>query len=205
MQADNRGQGCLIVVSGPSGAGKGTLLGMAMEGDENAVFSISATTRKARGAEVEGKDYFFVDDNRFNNMVENGEFLEYASVFGAHSYGTPKAPVIESMAKGYDVYLDIDVQGALQVKKAMPEAVLVFILPPSKAILEQRLRSRATDTDEAIARRLQTAQTELGYANEYDYIIINNDAQKAAKEIKAVVSAEKCTAQRMAAFVQNWR
>lgn len=198
-------EGCLIVISGPSGAGKGTLLGLTMDGDDKAVFSISATTRHPRENEVEGKDYFFINDNKFRDMIVKGEFLEYANVFGTTSYGTPKAPVIESMKAGYDVYLDIDVQGAIQVKKTMGDAILIFVLTPSMAVLEERLRARATESEGAIARRLETARTELGYAKNYDYIIINADAQKAAGEIKSIICAEKRRAQRMAAYIQNWR
>lgn len=198
-------EGCLIVISGPSGAGKGTLLSMVMEGDDKAVFSTSATTRHPREMEVDGKDYYFIDDNKFRDMIVKGEFLEYANVFGTTSYGTPKAPVLKSMKAGYDVYLDIDVQGAIQVKKTMPEAILIFIMTPSKAELERRLRDRATESETAISRRLETAWTEMGYAKNYDYIIINDNAQIAAADIRGIIRAEKCKTPRMSAYIKNWR
>lgn len=204
MPDENR-RGCLIVVSGPSGAGKGTLLKMAMEQDPNAVFSVSATTRGIRPGEVDGRDYYFIDNERFDSMIANGEFLEYADVFGLSKYGTPKAPVVKSMDDGKDVYLDIDVQGAFQVKKSMPEAIMLFIMAPSMDILESRLRQRGTESQQAVLKRLETAKLEIASAKDYDYIIINDDAQQAADVIKYIVNAERCRPTRMQTYMQNWR
>lgn len=204
MAGEITSDGCLIVISGPSGSGKGTILGLAMDG-ETSVFSISATTRKPRPGEVDGRDYFFVTDEKFNDMIDNGEFLEYAEVFGMSKYGTPKAAVMEKMQAGYDVYLDIDVQGALQVKESMPGAVLVFVLTPSMEVLEQRLRDRGTESEEAIGKRLATAKTEKAYAKDYNYIIINDNAQTAADDLKAIIRAEKRKTDRNTAIINNWR
>lgn len=198
-------RGCLIVVSGPSGAGKGTLLQMVMEADEKAVFSISATTRDMRPGEVDGKDYYFITDSDFDRMVIDGEFLEYADVFGLSKYGTPKTPVAKNIEQGRNVYLDIDVQGAFQVKQSMPEAIMLFIMAPSMEVLEQRLRNRGTEEEPALLKRLETAKTEVAFAKDYDYIIINDDAQNAANVIQCIIAAEKCRAERMVGYLQNWR
>lgn len=198
-------RGCLIVVSGPSGAGKGTLLKKVMDADSNAVFSISATTRDMRPGEVDGKDYYFISDDDFSRMVAGNEFLEYADVFGMSRYGTPKGHVEKCMDEGKNVYLDIDVQGARQVRQSMPEAIMLFIMAPNMAILEERLRNRGTENEQAVQKRLETAKKEIASAKDYDYIIINDDAEQAANVIQSIIMAEKCRPGRMQAYMNNWR
>ena len=184
-------QGLLIVVSGPSGAGKSTVISKVMSDDPSCVFSISATTRPPRGTEQNGVEYFFVDRARFESMIKSGELLEYAEYVGNY-YGTPKAPVFESLNRGKNVIFDIEVQGAMQIKQKCPNAALIFIVPPSFSEIEKRLRGRHTDSESKILQRLETARSEYAQAINYDYIVINDDPQKAANEVKAIISAEKC-------------
>ncbi len=186
-------KGKLFVISGPSGAGKSTVVFKAMEARDDVCFSTSVTTRKPRPGEVDGKEYFFVDLDRFKEMVENDELLEHAE-YVANSYGTPKAYVEEKLGEGMNVILDIEVQGARQVNQKMPEAVKIFIIPPSLEELERRLIGRGTDTPRAIEARLIRARQEYKEADFYDYIIINDDAERAAKELAAIMVAEHCRA-----------
>ena len=182
-------KGKLIVISGPSGAGKSTVVNKAIQGRTDMCFSTSVTTRQPRPGEIDGKDYFFIDDRRFREMVERGELLEHAE-YVAHSYGTPKGYVLRQMESGLNVVLDIEVQGARQVKEKMPEAVLVFIIPPSMEELRRRLVKRGTDSSEVIDARLTRAREELKEASLYDYIIVNDDAEQAAREFAAILLAE---------------
>ena len=184
-------KGKLIVISGPSGAGKSTVVFKAIEGREDFCFSTSVTTRKPRPGEVDGREYFFVDPDRFKEMVENDELLEHAE-YVANSYGTPRAYVEEKLAAGMNVLLDIEVQGARQIHEKKPDAVMIFIIPPSLEELEKRLRGRGTDTDRAIEARLIRARQEYQEADFYDYLIINDDAGKAAEELSAIILAEHC-------------
>lgn len=184
-------KGKLIVISGPSGAGKSTVVFKAIEGREDVCFSTSVTTRKPRPGEVDGREYFFVDPDRFKEMVENDELLEHAE-YVANSYGTPRAYVEEKLDAGLNVLLDIEVQGARQIHEKMPDAVKVFIIPPSLEELEKRLKGRGTDTERAIEARLIRARQEYQEADFYDYLIINDDADKAAKELSAIILAEHC-------------
>ena len=184
-------KGKLIVISGPSGAGKSTVVFKAIEGREDVCFSTSVTTRKPRPGEVDGREYFFVDPDRFKEMVENDELLEHAE-YVANSYGTPRAYVEEKLDAGLNVLLDIEVQGARQVHEKMPDAVKVFIIPPSLETLEKRLKGRGTDTERAIEARLIRARQEYQEADFYDYLIINDDAGKAAEELSAIILAEHC-------------
>ena len=184
-------KGKLIVISGPSGAGKSTVVFKAIEGREDVCFSTSVTTRKPRPGEVDGREYFFVDPDRFKEMVENDELLEHAE-YVANSYGTPRAYVEEKLDAGLNVLLDIEVQGARQVHEKMPDAVKIFIIPPSLEELEKRLKGRGTDTERAIEARLIRARQEYQEADFYDYLIINDDADKAAKELSAIILAEHC-------------
>ena len=184
-------KGKLIVISGPSGAGKSTVVYKAIEGREDVCFSTSVTTRKPRPGEVDGREYFFVDPDRFKEMVENDELLEHAE-YVANSYGTPRAYVEEKLEAGLNVLLDIEVQGARQVHEKMPDAVKIFIIPPSLETLEKRLKGRGTDTERAIEARLIRARQEYQEADFYDYLIINDDADKAAKELSAIILAEHC-------------
>ncbi len=186
-------KGKLIVISGPSGAGKSTVVFKAIEGKDNVCFSTSVTTRKPRPGEVDGKEYFFVDLDRFREMVENDELLEHAE-YVANSYGTPRSYVEQKLSDGMDVILDIEVQGARQVNEKMPDAVKVFIIPPSMDELKHRLESRGTDTARAIEARLIRARQEYKEADFYDYIIVNDNADKAAGELSAIMTAERCRA-----------
>ena len=186
-------KGKLIVISGPSGAGKSTVVFKAIEGKNNVCFSTSVTTRKPRPGEVDGKEYFFVDLDRFREMVENDELLEHAE-YVANSYGTPRSYVEQKLSDGMDVILDIEVQGARQVNEKMPDAVKVFIIPPSMDELKHRLESRGTDTARAIEARLIRARQEYKEADFYDYIIVNDNADKAAGELSAIMTAERCRA-----------
>ena len=184
-------KGKLIVISGPSGAGKSTVVFKAIEGREDVCFSTSVTTRKPRPGEVDGREYFFVDPDRFKEMVENDELLEHAE-YVANSYGTPRAYVEEKLETGLNVLLDIEVQGARQIHEKMPDAVKIFIIPPSLEELEKRLKGRGTDTERAIEARLIRARQEYQEADFYDYLIINDDADKAAQELSAIILAEHC-------------
>jgi len=184
-------KGKLLVISGPSGAGKSTVVFKAIEGREDICFSTSVTTRSPRPGEVDGREYFFVDFERFREMVENDELLEHAE-YVANRYGTPRAYVEQRLNEGMNVVLDIEILGARQVKKKMPGAVLIFIAPPSLIELERRLRGRGTDTETAIEGRLIRARQEFQEADFYDYLIVNDDVEKAAKQLSAIIEAEHC-------------
>ena len=183
--------GRLIVISGPSGAGKSTVVFKAIEGRDDMCFSTSVTSRKPREGEVDGREYFFVDLERFQEMVDNNELLEHA-VYVGNSYGTPRKFVEDKLAAGINVFLDIEVQGARQINEKMPEAVKIFIIPPSLDELRSRLEKRGTDTPRAIEARLMRAKEEYAEADFYDYIIVNDDADVAAAELNAIITAEKC-------------
>jgi len=184
-------KGKLLVISGPSGAGKSTVVFKAIEGRDDICFSTSATTRSPRPGEVDGREYFFVSFERFLEMVANDELLEHAE-YVANCYGTPRAYVEQRLAEGMNVVLDIEVQGARQVRRQMPEAVLIFIAPPSLEELEKRLRGRGTDTESAIEGRLIRARQEYQEADFYDYLIVNDDLEKAANQLNAIIEAEHC-------------
>jgi guanylate kinase len=188
-------RGLLFVLSSPSGAGKSTIARMLLTQDDGIGLSVSATTRPIRPGEVEGKDYYFVDDSRFDRMVADGEFLEWAHVFG-HRYGTLKSEVKKQIEGGRDVLLDIDWQGTQQLKQVDPDIVRVFILPPSMDELERRLRSRGTDSDEVIAGRMARAAAEISHWAEYDYVFINDDAEQCRKIVHTVLKAERLKAAR---------
>ena len=184
-------KGKLLVISGPSGAGKSTVVFKAIEGREDICFSTSVTTRQPRPGEIDGREYFFVDFERFREMVEKDELLEHAE-YVANRYGTPRAYVEQRLNEGMNVVLDIEVQGARQVRKKMPEAVLIFIAPPSLEELERRLRGRGTDTEAAIEGRLIRARQEFQEADFYDYLIVNVDVEKAAARLNSIIEAEHC-------------
>lgn len=183
-------RGTLFVYSGPSGVGKGTLLAPLMEG-ESIRFSVSMTTRPPRPGEVDGRQYYFVTREVFEKCIADGGFLEYAEYNGNY-YGTPRAMVEEQLAKGVDVVLEIEVMGARKVRAAFPEAVFVFVMPPSFAALRERLAARGTEPPEVVERRLAAAKRELACAEEYDYIIINDDVETAREQLGAVFVAAKC-------------
>lgn len=189
-------QGMMIVLSGPSGAGKGTLKNEYMKRHNNAVFSVSMTTRPPRPGEIEGTDYYFTNQAAFRSILANDGFLEWAQVHGEY-YGTPKQFALNTLAENKDIVLDIDVQGALQVKKSYPQALMIFIIPPSVEILEQRLRKRGTETEEKIQRRLSNAKKELSLMNQYDYVVINTTIEEAYQRLNAIITAEKCRYSRL--------
>ena len=184
-------RGKLLVISGPSGAGKSTVVAKAIEGRTDICFSTSVTTRSPRPGEVHGREYFFVNFERFREMVENDELLEHAE-YVANRYGTPRSYVEKRLEEGMNVLLEIEVQGARQVRKKMPEAILIFIAPPSLVELERRLRGRGTDTERAIEGRLIRARQEYQEADFYDYLIVNDDVDKAAAKLNAIIEAEHC-------------
>ena len=193
----------VLIVSGPSGSGKSTLVQKILE-LPGTMPSISCTTRARRATEASGKCYDFVSESEFDDMVARGEFLEYARVFGKHSYGTPKKWLEESRKRGLDLVLEIDVQGAAQVKEKLPESVAIFILPPSPEELERRLRSRGQDSDEEIARRLAKARDEIAaFGKYYDFCVVNDDVESAGREAQAIVTALRCTSARWRARVEQ--
>ncbi|WP_053956937.1 guanylate kinase [Inediibacterium massiliense] len=183
-------KGLLIVVSGPSGTGKGTICKELLQIQKNIGLSISATTRNPREGEVDGKNYFFVDKDFFEKEISQDGFLEYAKVFD-HYYGTPKKYVIDQINDGNNVLLEIDVQGALQVKKKYPEAVLLFILPPSMKELKNRIIGRGTESQKDIEKRFSSAIEEIQYVKEYDYYIVNDEVKKAVDRIINIITAHK--------------
>ena len=186
----------VLIVSGPSGSGKSTLVQKILE-LPGTMPSISCTTRPRRATEASGKCYDFVTEAEFDAMAARGEFLEFARVFGKHSYGTPRKWLEESRKKKLDLVLEIDVQGAAQVKEKLPEAVAIFILPPSREELERRLRSRGQDSSEEIARRLAQARQEIAmFGKFYDFCVVNEDVERAGREVQAIVTALRCTSVR---------
>lgn len=190
-----KNKGLLIVFSGPSGAGKDTILKRLLEKNPNIRLSVSATTRSPRAGETDGKDYYFITKEKFHQMAENGEMLESAGYCG-NFYGTPKKPIEQWLSEGFDVILEIEVQGGAQVKEKCPDSVGVFVLPPSLKVLENRLRNRHTESDEVIEKRLAVAQSEILQAVHYDYAVINNTVDQAADEIIHILYAEKHKVQR---------
>ena len=183
--------GILFVVSAPSGAGKTTLCKGITDSLENLTHSISYTTRKPRTGEIDGRDYFFVTEERFRAMVQAGDFAEHAEVH-THLYGTSKRVLDDMIREGVDVILDIDTQGARQIKAHYATAVFVFIMPPSMAILEERLRNRKSDQEDVIRKRMQRAVDEIREYALYDYIVVNRDFERALSDLRSIVIAERC-------------
>ena len=190
-QPTRRRRGLLIVLSSPSGAGKSTISRMLLDADDDVTMSISATTRPMRPGEVHGVDYYFVEDAEFDQMIASGQFVEWAHVFG-YRYGTPKAPVKQALRRGADILFDIDWQGARQLEPDFGEhLVTIFLLPPSMAELEERLRNRATDTEDVIANRMRRAADEIDHWAEYEYVLVNRDMDACLGQVRAIVTAER--------------
>lgn len=194
--------GIPIVISAASGTGKTSLCLRLLETLSQVTRSISYTTRRPRGTEVHGRDYYFVDDDEFDRMIREDELIEWAEVFGRR-YGTGFAAVQEQVEQGLDVLLDIDVQGGQQIRKRMPNALLVFLLPPSMDELRRRLNNRATDSPDAIARRLNEARSEIAQCEVYDFLIINDDFEKAASDLRALVTAARIRVARPTGHVES--
>ena len=213
MNKDNTSfsrRGLMLVLSSPSGAGKTTISRSMLERDVNLTMSISVTTRPMRPGEVDGEDYYFVDETRFNLMAGRGELLEYANVFG-NFYGTPKIPVEDALLNGQDILFDIDWQGTQQLadnENAKKDLVSVFILPPNTIELENRLRTRAQDTEEIVQQRMAKASDEMSHYREYKYVIVNENVETSVQCIEKILAAERISIERQIGlheFVQNLR
>lgn len=184
-------RGTLFVISGPSGVGKGTIKDAVLSRIDNMQLSISATTRKPRKGEINGKDYFFIDTQKFQELINEEQFLEWANVY-KNLYGTPRQFVEDNLNQGRDVMLEIDIQGALQVKEKKPDGVFIFIAPPSLEELSQRLVGRGKDTPESITLRLAACKQEMDQARHYDYMVINRDLSTAVDMVCSIITAERC-------------
>ncbi|MGN1014197.1 MAG: guanylate kinase [Butyricicoccus sp.] len=183
-------KGCLFVFTGPSGVGKGTLLKRVMEQEDNLFLSISATTRAPRPEDADGVTYYFLTRDQFEQKIEAGEFLEHAWYSGNY-YGTPLAPIEEHLSRGEDVILEIEVQGAMQIRAKRPDAAMIFVAPPDADELESRLRGRNTEDEETIRKRLTIAREELAQTANFDYLIVNDEVDRAVQELRAVLQAER--------------
>ncbi|BDR66850.1 guanylate kinase [Clostridium tetani] len=188
-------KGLLIVISGPSGTGKGTVCKELLK-NNNFWFSVSSTTRDPREGEIQGKSYYFMSKEEFEDKIKENDFLEYAKVYGNY-YGTPKSKVIEMLDKGKDVILEIDIQGALQVKENYKEGIFIFILPPSMEELKNRIIKRGTETEESLMTRFKSAYKEINYVSKYNYAVVNDKVHDAVEKIQSIISAEKCRVDRI--------
>lgn len=184
-------KGVLVVFSGPSGSGKGTVLAEYFKGHPEAAFSVSATTRRPRPGETDGVDYHFVTRERFEEMIREGEVLEYTQYNGNY-YGSPAGPIREALDQGRDIVLEIEVEGAMQVREKFPEALLIFVMPPSFAELRRRLTGRGTESPAEIAGRLEAARREIALAPRYDFVLVNDQVEPAARRLGEIISAAKC-------------
>ena len=189
-------RGVLLVVSGPSGAGKGTICKELLEKHKEIYLSVSATTRAPRKGEVDGVNYYFTTKEEFVKRVEEGDFLEHAEVYGNY-YGTPKSSVEKMLEQGKDVILEIDIQGALKVKENCEEGIFIFILPPSMEELKQRIIKRGSETPESLMTRFKSAYKEINYISKYNYAVVNDEVDLAVKKLEAIITAEKCRVDRM--------
>ena len=190
------GNGLLIVVSGPSGAGKDTICNKLISESDNVWLSISMTSRNPRGNEVEGREYFFVTKEEFEQRIKNGEFLEYA-MYNNNYYGTPKDKIEDYLNKGIDVILVIDIQGAINIKNLIPTALFIFIMPPDMKTLKQRLINRKTESKEKVIDRFKTAYNEINHFKKYNYVVVNDEIDKATNKVKSIIQAEKCRVDRI--------
>lgn len=194
-------RGLLLVISGPSGAGKGTIC-KALLDKHDFWISVSATTRQPRQGEIDGKNYYFITKENFKNRIEQDDFLEYAEVYG-NFYGTPKSSVLQMLDSGKDVILEIDIQGALKVKEAFKEGIFIFILPPSMEELKQRIIRRGSETPESLMTRFKSAYKEINYVSKYSYAVVNDTVDEAVKKIESIVVAERCRVDRMKDTILN--
>lgn len=192
-----KSRGMLIVVSGPSGAGKDTICNRVVEEMDNIRISVSMTSRLPRGKEKEAIDYYFITKDEFEQRIENEEFLEYAVVHNDQYYGTPKANIDSDLDKGISVILVIDIQGALKIKEIIEDAIFIFILPPSMEILKKRLIGRNTETSDKIVERFKTAYKEINEYKKYNYVVVNDVLDKAVDKVKAIIKSEKCRVDRI--------
>ncbi len=188
-------KGLLVIISGPSGAGKGTICKRLIDTSNDLELSVSATTREPRVGEIEGKNYYFISVEEFKDRIEKNDFLEHACVYGNY-YGTPKSNVINKLKEGKTVILEIDIQGALKVRKAHQDCVFIFIVPPSINELHSRIINRATDTMEVIKKRMQCTKDELGFACEYDYVVVNDNLESATSKVRSIIDVEKMKSHR---------
>lgn len=190
------GKGLLIVISGPSGAGKGTLCKALLEKNKELKLSVSCTTRSPRTEEKEGVSYFFIDRDKFDEMIGKEEFLEYAEVYG-NFYGTPISYVNKTIEEGHNVILEIDIQGALKVKNKFPDGVFVFIMPPTMDELKKRIKGRGSETEESLIRRFNAAFKELNFISSYNYVVINDEIETAVGKLQSIIEAESCRVDRV--------
>lgn len=188
-------KGLLLVISGPSGVGKGTICQEFLKNNKDTVVSVSATTRKPREGEIHGENYYFYDEKKFLDMIEHDDLLEWAS-FCDNYYGTPKQPVLDNLAQGKNVILEIEVQGALKVKSKYPEGVYIFVLPPTLSDLRTRLEGRGTEDKSKVEQRLKTAIGEIQQSIKYNYFVVNGEIEQAVKDIEAIIKAEKSRTER---------
>lgn len=193
---NNNAKGLLIVISGPSGAGKGTICKSLLSKHPELNLSVSATTRSPRQGEVEGINYYFMTKDDFKEKIKDGDFLEYAEVYDNY-YGTPKSNVEEILNQGKDVILEIDIQGALKVKENCDSGIFIFILPPSMEELKQRIIKRGSETPESLMKRFKSAYKEINYVSRYNYAVVNDEVEKATEKIEAIILAEKCRVDRL--------
>ncbi|TNJ67209.1 guanylate kinase [Paenibacillus hemerocallicola] len=198
----NADKGLLIVLSGPSGVGKGTVCSMLRKLAPELVYSVSATTRYPRAGETEGINYFFKSKEQFRSMIERDELLEYAEYVGNY-YGTPRSFVNETIQAGKDIILEIEVQGAMKVKERFPEGVFVFLMPPSLGELKNRIVNRGTETDDSIRNRLSVAADEIRLLEHYDYAVVNDRVEMACERIKSIITAEHCKRERILPYVKS--
>lgn len=196
-------KGLLLVISGPAGVGKGTINLSLISRNSDIRMSVSATTRPPRPGEIDGVHYFFKSEEEFQKMIESGAFLEYMRVFNTHYYGTPKSFVEQELAEGRSVILEIDVQGAMRVKAAYPDAVLIFIAPPSMSELKSRLIHRGTESSEAIERRFETAFQEMEFVDRYDYVVVNDILDLAIARTEDIIVAERCKVSRNGELIEK--
>ncbi|MFC3769992.1 guanylate kinase [Paenibacillus sp. GCM10012303] len=203
MTSNAGDKGLLIVLSGPSGVGKGTVCSMLRKLAPELVYSVSATTRSPRAGETEGVNYFFTSKDKFRSMIEKDELLEWAEYVGNY-YGTPRSFVRDTINAGKDIILEIEVQGAMKVKQKFPEGVFIFLMPPSLDELKNRIETRGTETDESIRNRLSAAVDEIRLLEHYDYAVVNDQVETACSRIRSIITAEHCKRERIMPYVNSW-